>query len=91
MTETPNPHIVDTDTLTGEMRPIRRAVQPLGPKQSMAHPDPMAAVDDVDRQPGRAHDSMGMRVVAAAVGVQGSVSVEVRSHRAGVAGLVGAG
>ena len=26
MTETPNPHIVDSDTLTGEMRPIRRAV-----------------------------------------------------------------
>ena len=30
MTETPNPHIVDTDTLTGEMRPIRRAVISLG-------------------------------------------------------------
>jgi 2-amino-4-hydroxy-6-hydroxymethyldihydropteridine diphosphokinase len=30
MTETPNPHIVDTDTLTGEMRPIRRAVLSLG-------------------------------------------------------------
>ena len=30
MTETPNPHIVDTDTLTGEMRPIRRAVLALG-------------------------------------------------------------
>lgn len=30
MTETPNPHIVDADTLTGEMHPIRRAVVALG-------------------------------------------------------------
>src|SRR5829696_1693951 len=30
MTETPNPNIVDSDTLTGEMRPIRRAVLSLG-------------------------------------------------------------
>ena len=30
MTETPNPNIIDTDTLTGEMRPIRRAVLALG-------------------------------------------------------------
>ncbi|MBF4762452.1 2-amino-4-hydroxy-6-hydroxymethyldihydropteridine diphosphokinase [Nocardioides islandensis] len=30
MTETPNPHIPDSDTLTGEMRPIRRAVLSLG-------------------------------------------------------------
>jgi 2-amino-4-hydroxy-6-hydroxymethyldihydropteridine diphosphokinase len=30
VTETPNPHIVDADTLTGEMRPIRRAVISLG-------------------------------------------------------------
>lgn len=30
MTETPNPHIIDTDTLTGEMRPIRRAVISIG-------------------------------------------------------------
>ena len=30
MTETPNPHIVDTDTLTGEMHPIRRVVVSLG-------------------------------------------------------------
>jgi 2-amino-4-hydroxy-6-hydroxymethyldihydropteridine diphosphokinase len=30
MTETPNPHIIDSDTLTGEMRPIRRAVLALG-------------------------------------------------------------
>ncbi|MGA8246007.1 MAG: 2-amino-4-hydroxy-6-hydroxymethyldihydropteridine diphosphokinase [Nocardioides sp.] len=30
MTETPNPHIIDADTLTGEMRPIRRAVVALG-------------------------------------------------------------
>ena len=30
MTETPNPHIVDTDTLTGEMHPIRRSVLAVG-------------------------------------------------------------
>src|SRR3954447_13331003 len=30
VTETPNPHIVDADTLPGEMRPIRRAVLSLG-------------------------------------------------------------
>lgn len=30
MTETPNPNIVDTDTLTGEMHPIRRTVLAVG-------------------------------------------------------------
>lgn len=30
MTETPNPNIVDTDTLTGEMHPIRRCVVSVG-------------------------------------------------------------
>lgn len=30
MTETPNPHIVDADSLTGEMHPIRRSVLSLG-------------------------------------------------------------
>lgn len=30
MTETPNPHIVNADTLTGEMHPIRRAVIAIG-------------------------------------------------------------
>lgn len=30
MTESPNPNIVDADTLTGEMHPIRRAVLSLG-------------------------------------------------------------
>lgn len=30
MTETPNPYIINTDTLTGEMHPIRRAVLSLG-------------------------------------------------------------
>lgn len=30
MTETPNPHIIDADSLTGEMHPIRRAVLALG-------------------------------------------------------------
>lgn len=30
MTEVPNPNIIDADTLTGEMRPIRRVVLALG-------------------------------------------------------------
>lgn len=30
MTETPNPHIIDADTLTGEMQPIRRCVVAIG-------------------------------------------------------------
>jgi 2-amino-4-hydroxy-6-hydroxymethyldihydropteridine diphosphokinase len=30
VTETPNPNIVDTDTLTGEMHPIRRCVIAIG-------------------------------------------------------------
>jgi 2-amino-4-hydroxy-6-hydroxymethyldihydropteridine diphosphokinase len=30
VTETPNPNIIDADTLTGEMRPIRRVVLSLG-------------------------------------------------------------
>jgi len=30
VTETPNPNIIDADTLTGEMRPIRRTVVSLG-------------------------------------------------------------
>jgi 2-amino-4-hydroxy-6-hydroxymethyldihydropteridine diphosphokinase len=30
VTETPNPNIIDADTLTGEMRPIRRVVLGLG-------------------------------------------------------------
>ena len=30
MTETPNPNIIDADTLTGEMRPIRRMVVAIG-------------------------------------------------------------
>jgi 2-amino-4-hydroxy-6-hydroxymethyldihydropteridine diphosphokinase len=30
VTETPNPNIIDADTLTGEMRPIRRTVFSLG-------------------------------------------------------------
>jgi 2-amino-4-hydroxy-6-hydroxymethyldihydropteridine diphosphokinase len=30
MTETPNPHIVDADTLSGELRPLQRCVVALG-------------------------------------------------------------
>ena len=40
MTETPNPHIVDSDTLTGEMRPIRRAVLSLGSNLGRAADQP---------------------------------------------------
>ena len=30
MTESPNPNMVDTDSLTGEMHPIRRSVLAIG-------------------------------------------------------------
>jgi 2-amino-4-hydroxy-6-hydroxymethyldihydropteridine diphosphokinase len=30
VTETPNPHIIDAETMTGQLRPIRRAVLSLG-------------------------------------------------------------
>ena len=39
MTETPNPNIIDADTLTGEMRPIRRVVLALGDRVAdLDHP-----------------------------------------------------
>ena len=30
MTDSPNPNVIDTDSLTGEMHPIRRAVLSIG-------------------------------------------------------------
>ena len=40
VTETPNPNIIDADTLTGEMRPIRRAVRRAGiqPRRAAGQP-----------------------------------------------------
>jgi 2-amino-4-hydroxy-6-hydroxymethyldihydropteridine diphosphokinase len=39
VTETPNPNIVDADTLTGEMRPIRRVVLSLGSNLGERYPN----------------------------------------------------
>ena len=35
MTESPNPNIVDADTITGEMHPIRRAVISIGSNEGL--------------------------------------------------------
>lgn len=51
MTETPNPHIVDTDTLTGEMRPIRRAVLALGSNLGERMASLQGAVDAIADTP----------------------------------------
>lgn len=45
MTETPNPHIIDADTLTGEMRPIRRTVISLGSNLGDRHANLQGAVE----------------------------------------------
>lgn len=45
MTEVPNPNIVDADTLTGEMRPIRRVVLSLGSNLGDRFPNLQGAVD----------------------------------------------
>lgn len=52
MTETPNPHIVDADTLTGEMRPIRRCVVALGSNVGDRHVKLQGAVDALRDTPG---------------------------------------
>jgi len=44
VTETPNPHIIDADTLTGEMRPIRRVVVSLGSNLGDRHASLQGAV-----------------------------------------------
>lgn len=52
MTETPNPHIVDADTLTGEMRPIRQCVIALGSNVGDRHVKLQGAVDALRDTPG---------------------------------------
>ena len=51
MTETPNPNIVDTDTLTGEMHPIRRAVLSLGSNLGERMASLQGAVDSLADTP----------------------------------------
>lgn len=45
MTETPNPNIIDADTLTGEMRPIRRVVISLGSNLGDRFPNLQGGLD----------------------------------------------
>jgi 2-amino-4-hydroxy-6-hydroxymethyldihydropteridine diphosphokinase len=52
MTETPNPHIVDADTITGEMRPIRRCVVALGSNLGERHQKLQGAVAALADTPG---------------------------------------
>ena len=52
MTETPNPYIVDADTLTGEMRPIRRCVIALGSNVGDRHVKLQGAIDALRDTPG---------------------------------------
>ena len=52
MTETPNPNIIDADTLTGEMRPIRRAVLALGSNLGERLATLQGAVDAITRTGG---------------------------------------
>jgi 2-amino-4-hydroxy-6-hydroxymethyldihydropteridine diphosphokinase len=52
MTETPNPNIVDADTLTGEMRPIRRCVLALGSNLGDRFAKLQGAVDSLADTPG---------------------------------------
>ena len=51
MTETPNPYIVDADTLTGEMRPIRRIVLALGSNLGERMASLQGAVDAIADTP----------------------------------------
>lgn len=51
MTETPNPNIIDADTLTGEMRPIRRAVLALGSNLGERMSSLQGAVDAIADTP----------------------------------------
>ncbi len=51
MTETPNPNIVDADTLTGEMRPIRRIVVGLGSNLGERFANLQGAVDSLADTP----------------------------------------
>jgi 2-amino-4-hydroxy-6-hydroxymethyldihydropteridine diphosphokinase len=51
VTETPNPNIVDTDTLTGEMHPIRRAVLSIGSNLGDRRINLQGAVDSLADTP----------------------------------------
>lgn len=51
MTETPNPYIVDADTITGEMHPIRRAVLSLGSNLGHRMASLQGAVDSLADTP----------------------------------------
>ena len=51
MTETPNPHIVDTDTLTGEMHPIRRCVLAIGSNKGERMNNLQGAVSSLEDTP----------------------------------------
>jgi 2-amino-4-hydroxy-6-hydroxymethyldihydropteridine diphosphokinase len=51
MTETPNPNIIDADTLTGEMRPIRRVVIGLGSNLGDRQSNLQGAVDALSDTP----------------------------------------
>ncbi len=51
MTESPNPNIVDTDTLTGEMHPIRRAVISIGSNLGERRTTLQGALDSLSDTP----------------------------------------
>lgn len=51
MTESPNPNFVDTDTLTGEMHPIRRAVIAIGSNLGERRNNLQGAVDSLADTP----------------------------------------
>jgi len=51
VTETPNPYIIDTDTITGEMHPIRRAVLALGSNLGERMASLQGAVDSLADTP----------------------------------------
>jgi len=51
VSESPNPNIIDTDTLTGEMHPIRRAVVSLGSNLGDRRTNLQGAVDTLKDTP----------------------------------------
>ena len=51
MTESPNPNIVDTDTITGEMHPIRRVVISIGSNLGERRTNLQGAVDSLSDTP----------------------------------------
>ena len=59
MTETPNPNIVDTDSLTGEMHPIRRVVVALGSNLGERRAALQGAVDALAVVAAMQHPSAG--------------------------------